>query len=301
MNSLLLIAALVAAEPAHDAHNHQLEKLGKVTFQTSCSPQAHAVFIRGMTLLHSFEYPQSEKSLQRSGRRRSDLLDRGLGSRDEPLPSALGAPIQGGDGEGARSISESAGQSPQDRTRTRLSRCNCNLLSRFRQARSQDPCARLQRGDGGAAQALSAGSRGRDLLRSVADCDRDAGQRPELLAGEGRGRNLECGPQGRTRPSGRRSLSDPQFRLSGTGHARGAGRSKLRDHRPGFPARTAYAFAHLHKARDVGRFDRVEPQVGVGFNRPHESGRLRRSVTRAAARDGLSCLRLPADRTGCEG
>ena len=62
MQALLLVAALVAAEPAHDQHSHHLEKLGKVAFQTSCSPQAHAVFIRGMTLLHSFEYPQAEKA-----------------------------------------------------------------------------------------------------------------------------------------------------------------------------------------------------------------------------------------------
>jgi hypothetical protein len=60
MNALLLVATLVAAEPAHDAHSQHLEKLGRVTFPTSCSPQAHAVFIRGMTLLHSFEYLQAE-------------------------------------------------------------------------------------------------------------------------------------------------------------------------------------------------------------------------------------------------
>jgi hypothetical protein len=60
MHALLLVAALAAAEPAQDDHHQHLEKLGRVTFQTSCSPQAHAVFIRGMTLLHSFEYPQAE-------------------------------------------------------------------------------------------------------------------------------------------------------------------------------------------------------------------------------------------------
>jgi len=60
MNALLLVAALAVAEPApHEHHNH-LEQLGRVTFQTSCSPEAHAIFIRGMTLLHSFEYPQAE-------------------------------------------------------------------------------------------------------------------------------------------------------------------------------------------------------------------------------------------------
>jgi len=60
MNALLLVSALFLAEPAAHDHQHQLEKLGKVNFQTSCSPQAHASFTRGMTLLHSFEYPQGE-------------------------------------------------------------------------------------------------------------------------------------------------------------------------------------------------------------------------------------------------
>ena len=60
MNALLLVAALTAAEPAEHSHENHLQRLGSVTFQTSCSPQAHAIFLRGMTLLHSFEYPQAE-------------------------------------------------------------------------------------------------------------------------------------------------------------------------------------------------------------------------------------------------
>ena len=60
MNALLLVSAFFLAEPAAHDHQHQLEKLGKVNFQTSCSPEAHAAFTRGMTLLHSFEYPQAE-------------------------------------------------------------------------------------------------------------------------------------------------------------------------------------------------------------------------------------------------
>ena len=60
MNALLLVSALFLTDPAVRDHQHQLEKLGKVNFQTSCSPQAHAIFTRGMTLLHSFEYPQAE-------------------------------------------------------------------------------------------------------------------------------------------------------------------------------------------------------------------------------------------------
>lgn len=60
MNALLLFSALALAEPAAHDHQHQLEQLGKVSFHTSCSPNAHATFVRGLTLLHSFEYPQAE-------------------------------------------------------------------------------------------------------------------------------------------------------------------------------------------------------------------------------------------------
>ena len=62
MNALLLVSAFLLTEPAAHDHQHQLEKLGKVNFQTSCSPQAHATFTRGLTLLHSFEYPQAESA-----------------------------------------------------------------------------------------------------------------------------------------------------------------------------------------------------------------------------------------------
>ena len=33
-----------------------------MTFETSCSPQAHATFLRGVAWLHSFEYEQAEKT-----------------------------------------------------------------------------------------------------------------------------------------------------------------------------------------------------------------------------------------------
>jgi tetratricopeptide (TPR) repeat protein len=60
MNALLLVSAFFLTEPAAHDHQHQLEKLGNVNFPTSCSPQAQVPFRRGMTLLHSFEYPQAE-------------------------------------------------------------------------------------------------------------------------------------------------------------------------------------------------------------------------------------------------
>ena len=61
MNALLLVSALAFAQAAPHDHQHQhSEQIGRVSFQTSCSPQAHAIFERGVTWLHSFEYEQAE-------------------------------------------------------------------------------------------------------------------------------------------------------------------------------------------------------------------------------------------------
>jgi hypothetical protein len=40
----------------------QHERLGTVTFQTSCSPAAQARFTRAVALLHSFWYEEAEKA-----------------------------------------------------------------------------------------------------------------------------------------------------------------------------------------------------------------------------------------------
>jgi hypothetical protein len=61
MNALLLVSALALAEPApHSDHQHTPEQLGRVTFETTCRPQAQAAFLRGAAWLHSFEYEQAE-------------------------------------------------------------------------------------------------------------------------------------------------------------------------------------------------------------------------------------------------
>ena len=68
MNALLLVSALALAEPGpHSDHQHGTEQLGRVTFETTCSPQAQAVFLRGAAWLHSFEYEQAETTCNEAG------------------------------------------------------------------------------------------------------------------------------------------------------------------------------------------------------------------------------------------
>jgi tetratricopeptide (TPR) repeat protein len=66
--AMTLAAALLAAQAAAD-HQHQhaqpgSEKLGTVKFPTSCSEAAQPLFLRGMTLLHSFEFGAAIESFK---------------------------------------------------------------------------------------------------------------------------------------------------------------------------------------------------------------------------------------------
>jgi tetratricopeptide (TPR) repeat protein len=62
MNALLLASALAfaAADPVHD--HDPAPKLGQLSFESTCSPQAHALLERGLGWLHSFEYVPAERS-----------------------------------------------------------------------------------------------------------------------------------------------------------------------------------------------------------------------------------------------
>src|SRR5688572_7610568 len=68
--SLTILLALVAAAPAaaqmqHDHGDHVHERLGTVSFRTSCKPDVQADFQRGVALLHSFWYDEAERTFQK--------------------------------------------------------------------------------------------------------------------------------------------------------------------------------------------------------------------------------------------
>jgi tetratricopeptide (TPR) repeat protein len=56
--------ALAAIDPAH-SHGHS-PQLGKLTFETTCTPAAQAAFETGLRWLHSFEYQESERSFSQA-------------------------------------------------------------------------------------------------------------------------------------------------------------------------------------------------------------------------------------------
>ena len=255
MNALLLVSALALAEPAARPITSTSRQLGKVTFQTSCSPQAHAIFTRAACagcIRSNIE--QAESSVQRSRRGRSRLRHRPLGRGDEPYHPLWAPPTKAELERGTRGRREGRGGAGEERARARLCRRDRDLLPRFRQARSQDPGARLQRGHGGRCTSATPPTA---KPRSSTRCRRSPPGRidkdPNFVAREGCRGDPQRRAQGRAGPSGRRPLSDPQLRLSAARRARRPGGQALREHRAGLAARAAHAFAHLHPARHVGR------------------------------------------------
>ncbi len=61
----LLVVILPVLSSAQEEHHHPVpEKLGTVSFQTSCKPAVQQEFNRAMALLHSFAYKAAEEAFQ---------------------------------------------------------------------------------------------------------------------------------------------------------------------------------------------------------------------------------------------
>jgi hypothetical protein len=58
LSSLLLFSSLAAAQEDH--HHGTPEKLGRVSFPISCSPEVQEQFNRGVALVHSFAYTDDD-------------------------------------------------------------------------------------------------------------------------------------------------------------------------------------------------------------------------------------------------
>src|SRR5262245_19292705 len=59
-----LVAAALLAVSLHLAVHAQEEKLGKVSFPISCSPEAQVQFNRAVAMLHLFFYPETIKAFE---------------------------------------------------------------------------------------------------------------------------------------------------------------------------------------------------------------------------------------------
>jgi tetratricopeptide (TPR) repeat protein len=66
MKALIFVSALSLAQPAPHEHEAHSDRIGKVAFQTSCSPAGQSSFLQGVAWLHSFEYEQAEGSFSQA-------------------------------------------------------------------------------------------------------------------------------------------------------------------------------------------------------------------------------------------
>jgi tetratricopeptide (TPR) repeat protein len=62
VSAAALFATGVLAQTVHQPKGKSIEELGRVIFQTSCTPQAQAQFERALAMLHSFFYPETIKA-----------------------------------------------------------------------------------------------------------------------------------------------------------------------------------------------------------------------------------------------
>jgi tetratricopeptide (TPR) repeat protein len=62
--SLVVSPSALPADDDHDHHHDAGEKLGTVSFPTSCAPGVQKSFERGLALLHSFEYEEAENQFK---------------------------------------------------------------------------------------------------------------------------------------------------------------------------------------------------------------------------------------------
>src|SRR5437762_14125616 len=61
---ILFAAGMITAALASGAIAQQDEKLGKVSFPTSCDPNVQAEFDRGITMLHSYWFMKARRTIE---------------------------------------------------------------------------------------------------------------------------------------------------------------------------------------------------------------------------------------------
>ena len=80
---LCIAAAFSGAAAADEGHHHEeltQEQLGTVHFPVSCTPEAQKTFEKGVALLHSFWYEESEKTRTRNAMQTASLGAASAGS-----------------------------------------------------------------------------------------------------------------------------------------------------------------------------------------------------------------------------
>jgi tetratricopeptide (TPR) repeat protein len=112
----LILAAAVALVPAraraqhdHDHAHAAAEKLGRVTFPTSCKPEAQPTFARGLALLHSFAYVEAAKAFAEVAARNTGCAIAQWGIAMSHFHTIWGPPTEGEFAAGRAAAEKAAG------------------------------------------------------------------------------------------------------------------------------------------------------------------------------------------------
>ena len=119
----ILLSGLVTAALSCSAFGQQDEKLGKLSFPTSCDPKVQAEFERGVAMLHSYWFLYRTQDIRRCAAARPQLRDGPLGHRARLPWQHAGCHADTGRCRGRLgSAGKSAGDRCEDRARARLDR-----------------------------------------------------------------------------------------------------------------------------------------------------------------------------------
>ena len=119
----LFAAGLITAALASGAIGQQDDKLGKVTFPTSCDPAVQAEFDRGVAMLHSYWFLIARRKFEEILKQDPTCAMAYWGVAMDRLGNTRGA-------GGLGSNRKSAGCRAQDAARARLDRCPQRLFPR---------------------------------------------------------------------------------------------------------------------------------------------------------------------------
>ena len=145
---LILLAGITAALNG-SAFGQQDEKLGKLSFPTSCDPKVQAEFERGVAMIHSYWFLIARRTFEGVLRQDPNCAMAHWGIALDLLGNSLATVPPRADAEAAWAALEKAREvGAQTAARARLDRSVERLLSGPRQKPSQCPARRLQQRDG---------------------------------------------------------------------------------------------------------------------------------------------------------
>ena len=221
MLSVCVLSCLMARLPAAAQ-----TEVGEVSFANSGAAAAQETFLRGLALLHNFEYPDAAEQFRKAQTIDPDFAMAYWGeAMTYTHPVWMQQDLAGGARRAgpARRHSRGAGGEGEDRARARLPAHRGSALRQRHQGRARLPVLRR---DGRAPSALSGRRRRHRLLRSVAS--RHGARRARLRDLHAVGGAARGGLPHPSASPGSAALPDPFLRRSDPRTARRAGGAALR-------------------------------------------------------------------------